>query len=225
MEIYTKDQHQGKDQATGKLFLIMKYTILYASGANAPVTNAPTATVSVATALPDPSVILTRVQPDSATARTQMSAKYSKSQDIAQFNMGNLVSLDIPRIDRHATNVHRLCCKLILKARPDRQQLLTVHGILNSYYPTRELQHLPLNFTHLDLDQLHPLSVYDANRLSLREAASLTMLTQPETTCKSQTCHYSYLRLSREYTIKSGSSPSSSESSKEDTIHVSGPPA
>ncbi|KAF8454491.1 hypothetical protein BGX38DRAFT_1140909 [Terfezia claveryi] len=85
----------------------------------------------------DSSIILARVQANTAKARTQMSLRYSKFQQIAPSNVGDLVSLYISRIDRYASNAPRLFCNITLKSHADRYQLLTLHGILNRYYPTR----------------------------------------------------------------------------------------
>jgi len=70
--------------------------------------------------LPDPSPMLARVQQHTAKARSQMSIKYSKTQDIAHFEVGELASVYIPRNDRHGTSARRLFCKIIQKPHPDR---------------------------------------------------------------------------------------------------------
>jgi len=100
----------------------------------------------------------------------------------------------------YGTSARRLFCKVIQKPHPDRYQLQTIYGIINRYYPTKELQHLPPNFTHPDLVQLQSLSPYNANPLSLREAAHLSTSTLPETTrkckgkCETRQCSYKHLR-------------------------------
>jgi len=50
--------------------------------------------------LPDPSPMLARVQQHTAKARSQMSIKYSKTRDIAHFEVGEFVTAlvrDLPR--------------------------------------------------------------------------------------------------------------------------------
>jgi len=83
--------------------------------------------------LPDPSPMLAQVRQNTAKPHSQISIKYSKTRDIAHFEVGELASLYIPRIDRHGTSARQLFCKIIQKPHPDRYQLQTIHGIINRY--------------------------------------------------------------------------------------------
>ncbi|KAF8416602.1 hypothetical protein EV426DRAFT_721720 [Tirmania nivea] len=93
--------------------------------------------------LPSTDVMLAKVRKRTTTARKQMANRYLQQHKIDTFTIGDLVSLCIPNIDRASTDHRRIFCRVIYKPHPDRHQLYCEYGLLDRYYPTRELERLP----------------------------------------------------------------------------------
>ena len=98
----------------------------------------------------------------------RMKARYN-SKRVQMFKKGDIVSVRIPRVDRAATDLHRLPCVVVKRLVTKRflYRLQCEHGVLNNCYPGGELE-------------AHTGSVIittnwkSASRVSLREAAKRT---------------------------------------------------
>jgi len=69
-----------------------------------------------------------------------MAQRYNKRHAVHIFDVGDMVSVGIPREDRAKTDNKRLYAKVIAKPQPERHQLLTKYGVLVNLYPTKDLQ-------------------------------------------------------------------------------------
>ena len=67
---------------------------------------------------------------------------YNNSTRVHTFKRGNIVSLRIPRIDRAATDLHRLPCVVVetLGTKRPLYRLQCQHSVLNVCYPGDELE-------------------------------------------------------------------------------------
>ncbi|KAF8442542.1 hypothetical protein BGX38DRAFT_781639 [Terfezia claveryi] len=68
-----------------------------------------------------------------------MVKRYEQQHIIEIFAIGDIVSVHVPRQDRHGTDDRRLYCLVVRKPHPNRHALLTTYGLLDRHYPTREL--------------------------------------------------------------------------------------
>jgi hypothetical protein len=69
-----------------------------------------------------------------------MLKKYSKSHNIQHFEVGDIVSLKVPREDRTATNNRRLFARILEKSYPYRYKVLTLSGCIRRLIPIKELR-------------------------------------------------------------------------------------
>ena len=96
-----------------------------------------------------------------------MGERYYKQKKVHTFEVGDTVSLRIPRIDRAATDLHRLAC--IVVQRLGKKNLLyrlrCEFGVLNALYRAGELEEYN-GAQHLKVDDWEMMS-----KVSLREAA------------------------------------------------------
>lgn len=94
----------------------------------------------------------------------RMRERYNNSKRVRVFQKGDVVSLRIPRIDRAATDLHRLPC--VVRERLGKKHFLyrlqCEHGILNTCYPGGDLEAHTGNVN---------LTSNSTEKLSLREAA------------------------------------------------------
>ena len=74
-----------------------------------------------------------------AIVRERMATRYNKRHNVEIFELGDIISVGIPRENRAKTDDRRLYCRIIAKQHPDRHQLLSKYGILIGLYPTKAL--------------------------------------------------------------------------------------
>ena len=68
-----------------------------------------------------------------------MVQKYSKRHDIQHFEIGDIVSLKVPREDRTSTDNRRLFARILEEPYSHRYKVLTFSGIIKRLIPTKEL--------------------------------------------------------------------------------------
>jgi hypothetical protein len=68
-----------------------------------------------------------------------MIRKYTKKHDIQHFNIGDIVSLKVPREDRTSTDNRRLFGRILQEPYSHRYKVLTYSGIIKRLIPTKEL--------------------------------------------------------------------------------------
>ena len=117
-----------------------------------------------------------------------MRKRYAQAHTIEQFEVGTIV-IHIPRADHHGTQVPRCLCQSSIYTTSRSLPTLTLYGVLNRHYPTRELQHIPVIMASTEVEQLHNhlLADIDLNSLPLRsprEVAMLSSNTTPDVRCK-----------------------------------------
>ena len=93
----------------------------------------------------------------------QMNKGKKRSSD---FEVGDLVRIPIPKIDRSGVDRPTLPCKIVKKTDKEQYQLGCKFGILEIYYSSGELELLGTR-TYPELNEILP------RNLSLREAARL----------------------------------------------------
>ena len=116
--------------------------------------------------------IIEKAQIATQKARTQMMQKYSKRQDIQHFEVGDIVSLKVPREDRTSTDNRRLFGRILDEPYPHRYKVLTHSGIIQRLVPTKGLGAVD---KALWLDVLIPESTNEVSLgLAAREASTTT---------------------------------------------------
>jgi hypothetical protein len=68
-----------------------------------------------------------------------MVLKYSKRHDIQHFEVGDIVSLKVPREDRTCTDNRRLFAQILEEPYSHRYKVLTLSGPIKRLIPTKEL--------------------------------------------------------------------------------------
>jgi hypothetical protein len=68
-----------------------------------------------------------------------MAQKYSKKHNIQHFDIGDIVSLKVPREDRTSTDNRRLFGQILEEPYSYRYKVLTCSGIIKRLIPTKEL--------------------------------------------------------------------------------------
>ena len=93
--------------------------------------------------LKDQMALTTQVRKFQEGVRIRMQKKYSRNHNVVTFQPGKIVTLRIPKEDPASTDNHRLIC--IVTDIPDdgRHPLQTQFGVLDRFYPTRELNVVP----------------------------------------------------------------------------------
>jgi hypothetical protein len=118
--------------------------------------------------------MLEDVRKASATQREKMIQRYATKHNIQRFEIGDNVSVRVPRKARPAKALLRLFCQVIAKPHPDRYKLLSEHGLLDRHYSTADLERLPSTIS------LSLPDITEAATISLQKAAELSYL--PSTT-------------------------------------------
>ena len=75
-----------------------------------------------------------------AIIQERMAIRYNKRHNVEIFEVGDIISICIPREDKAKIDNKRLYCRIIARPHPDRHQLLSKYGILIGLYPTKALQ-------------------------------------------------------------------------------------
>ena len=68
-----------------------------------------------------------------------MAKKYSKKHDIQHFDIGDIVSLKVPREDRTSTDNRRLFARILEEPYSHRYKVVTLSGVINRLIPTKQL--------------------------------------------------------------------------------------
>ena len=110
-----------------------------------------------------------------------MAARYNQRHKVHVFNIGDIVTIKIPREDRAKTDHKRLYCKIIQKPHPERHQLLCQYGVLNLLYPTKDLQPAS-NLLGLNFPTLPTSSITLAH--AARQASITTRVIHISCTCQ-----------------------------------------
>jgi hypothetical protein len=118
--------------------------------------------------------MLDDVRKASAKQREKMIQRYATKHNIQRFEVGENVSVRVPRKARPVKALPRLFCQIIAKPHPDRYKLLSEHGLLDRHYATADLERLPSTIS------LSLPNVTEATTISLQKAAELSYL--PPTT-------------------------------------------
>jgi hypothetical protein len=87
--------------------------------------------------IPDP--IIERAIAATQRARVSMVRKYTKKHDIQHFEVGDIVSIKVPREDRTSTDNKRLFARVLDEPYPHWYQVLTLSGIIQRLIPTKSL--------------------------------------------------------------------------------------
>ncbi|KAF4632748.1 hypothetical protein G7Y89_g5377 [Cudoniella acicularis] len=83
--------------------------------------------------------VIQKARESTLRARAQMVQKYSKRHDIQHFEVGDIVSVKIPREDRTSTDNKRLYGRELAEPYSHRYQILTHSGIIERLVPTKGL--------------------------------------------------------------------------------------
>src|ERR1700712_4155529 len=74
--------------------------------------------------------VIEKAQKSTQKARAQMVQKYSKKHDIQHFDIGDIISLKVPREDRTSTDNRRLFGRVLEEPYSHRYKILTYSGII-----------------------------------------------------------------------------------------------
>ena len=85
---------------------------------------------------------------------------------IKEYQIGDLVRVSIPKIDRFSVDRPTLPCKIIEKSENDKYGLGSKFGIIEIYYSANELE-------PLGVESFPELNDIPINKISIREAARL----------------------------------------------------
>jgi hypothetical protein len=83
--------------------------------------------------------VIQKAQKATQNARAKMAQKYSKKHNIQHFDIGDIVSLKVPREDRTSTDNRRLFGRILEEPYSHRYKVLTCSGIIKRLIPTKEL--------------------------------------------------------------------------------------
>jgi hypothetical protein len=72
-----------------------------------------------------------------------MVAKYTRQQEIEEFEAGDIVSLNLPRGTRTNTDNRRVFVKVLAMEYPHKYRIQTEFGVIKNLISTRELNRLP----------------------------------------------------------------------------------
>ena len=84
-------------------------------------------------------LVIEKAQKSTQKARAKMVLKYSKRYDIQHFEIGDIVSIKVPREDRTSTDNRRLFGRVLNEPYPHRYKVLTSVGIIKRLIPTKGL--------------------------------------------------------------------------------------
>ena len=79
-------------------------------------------------------------------SRSRMVKKYNTNKRVRTFDVGEKVSLKVPRVDRHATDDKRLPCYVLEVPCENKYRLQSKFGVLNRLYPACDMEPLPEPF-------------------------------------------------------------------------------
>ena len=103
----------------------------------------------------------------------RMKNRYLHCTNVTQFEVGNLVSVRIPKIDRARTDIRRLPCIVVQKTGKKHifYRLRCVHGVLKSCYQESDLELYPSGDSSSNDSSLKVDGWKEENRITLREAS------------------------------------------------------
>jgi hypothetical protein len=83
--------------------------------------------------------VIGRAQNSARTAKARMVKKYSKRYDIQNLQVGDIVSLKVPREDRTSTDNRRLFTRILEEPYSYRYKIITLSGTIKRLIPIKEL--------------------------------------------------------------------------------------
>ena len=83
--------------------------------------------------------VIAKAQKATHRAKLQMMQKYSKRHTIQHFNIGDIISIKVPREDRTSTDNRRLFGRILEEPYAHRYRILTTSGIIKRLIPTKGL--------------------------------------------------------------------------------------
>ncbi|RFU36006.1 hypothetical protein B7463_g409, partial [Scytalidium lignicola] len=96
-------------------------------------------TFTTATAIQSTDLVIQKAQQSTQKARVRMVEKYLKKHDIQHFDIGDIVSIKVPREDRTATDNRWLFGRILDEPYSHRYKVITQSGIINRLMPTKDL--------------------------------------------------------------------------------------
>ncbi|OWT42340.1 hypothetical protein VFPPC_18529 [Pochonia chlamydosporia 170] len=82
--------------------------------------------------------VIAKAQKATQRAKLRMMQKYSKQHIIQHFNIGDIVSIKVPREDRTSTDNRRLFGRILEEPYAHRYRILTTSGVIKRLIPTRD---------------------------------------------------------------------------------------
>ena len=86
-----------------------------------------------------PDQVITKARKATQRAKLRMMQKYSKHHTIQHFNIGDIVSIKVPREDRTSTDNRRLFGRILEEPYAHRYKILTDSGVIKRLMPTKGL--------------------------------------------------------------------------------------
>jgi hypothetical protein len=83
--------------------------------------------------------VIAKAQKATQKAKLRMMQKYSKQHTIQHFNIGDIVSVKVPREDRTSTDNRRLFGRILEEPYAHRYKVLTTSGVIKRLIPTKGL--------------------------------------------------------------------------------------
>ncbi|KAF5137881.1 hypothetical protein E5D57_001660 [Metarhizium anisopliae] len=83
--------------------------------------------------------VIAKAQKATQRARLRMMQKHSKQHTIQHFNIGDIVSIKVPREDRASTDNRRLFGRILEEPYAHRYRILTTSGVIKRLIPTKGL--------------------------------------------------------------------------------------
>ncbi|KAF5120961.1 SCAN domain-containing protein 3 [Metarhizium anisopliae] len=83
--------------------------------------------------------VIAKAQKATQKAKLRMMQKYSKQHTIQHFNIGDIVSVKVPREDRTSTDNRRLFGRILVEPYAHRYKVLTTSGVIKRLIPTKGL--------------------------------------------------------------------------------------
>lgn len=126
---------------------------------------------------------------DAAEMRSLNKHKNKRKYKIEVFETGDIVTVSIPEGARTAEDNQRLPCRVMEVHKGDQYSLLSAHGILQGYFPTRYLKRAPTSCAWASTLPSLPTLPYTGKRIPLKTAVVLeskATLVRVHCKCKSK---------------------------------------
>ena len=83
--------------------------------------------------------MIEKAQISTQKARARIVRKYTKKHNIQHFEVGDIVSLKVPREDRTSTDNRRLFARILAEPYSYRYKVIILSRIINYLIPTKQL--------------------------------------------------------------------------------------